>query len=161
MPSFDVVCEIDLQEVDNAVQQTLKELGTRFDFKGTVFEVRRDAQAIHLLAADDFKLRALRDILQERLARRQVPLKAIKAGTPETASGGAMRQQLDLQKGIASDSAREIVKRIKDAKLKVQASIQGDQVRVSGKKRDDLQTVIALLRKQDMDLAMQFVNFRD
>jgi len=161
MPSFDVVCEIDLQEVDNAVQQTLKELGTRFDFKGTVFEVRRDAQAIHLLAADDFKLRALRDILQERLARRQVPLKAIKAGTPEVASGGAMRQQLDLQKGIASDSAREIVKRIKDAKLKVQASIQGDQVRVSGKKRDDLQTVMALLRKQEMDLAMQFVNFRD
>ena len=161
MPSFDVVCELDLQEVDNAVQQTLKELGTRFDFKGTAFEVRRDAQAIHLLAADDFKLRALRDILQERLARRQVPLKAIKAGTPEAASGGAMRQQLDLQKGIASDSARDIVKRIKDAKLKVQASIQGDQVRVSGKKRDDLQTVIALLRKQDMDLAMQFVNFRD
>jgi len=91
MPSFDVVCEIDLQEVDNALQQTLKELGTRFDFKGTTFEVRREGQAIHLLAADDFKLRALRDVLQERLARRQVPLKAIQAGTPESASGGAMR----------------------------------------------------------------------
>jgi hypothetical protein len=161
MPSFDVVCELDLQEVDNAVQQTLKELGTRFDFKGTPFEVRRDGQAIHLHAADDFKLKALREILQERLARRQVPLKAITAGTPVPSSGGTVRQQLDLQKGIASDKAREIVKLVKDAKLKVQAAIQGDQVRVSGKKRDDLQAVIALLRKQELELAMQFVNFRD
>jgi hypothetical protein len=161
MPSFDVVCELDLQEVDNAVQQTLKELGTRFDFKGTPFEVRREGQTIHLHAADDFKLKALREILQERLARRQVPLKAIQAGTPEAASGGTMRQKLDLQKGIASDRAREIVKLIKDTKMKVQAAIQGDQVRVTGKKRDDLQAVMALLRKQDLDLAMQFVNFRD
>ena len=161
MPSFDVVCVVDLQEVDNAVQQTLKELGNRFDFKGARFEVRRDANAIHLLAQDDFKLKALREILQERLARRQVPLKAIRAGTPEAAAGGALRQQLDLQQGIAPDRAREIVKLIKETKLKVQASIQGDQVRVSGKKRDDLQAVIQLLRQQDFDLAMQFANFRD
>ena len=161
MPSFDVVCELDLQEVDNAVQQTLKELGNRFDFKGTRFEVRRDAQAIHLLAQDDYKLRALSEILQDRLARRHVPLKAIRAGTPEPSAGGTMKQKLDLQQGIASDKAREIVKLIKDAKLKVQAAIQGEQVRVSGKKRDDLQSVIALLRKQDFDIAMQFVNFRD
>lgn len=161
MPSFDVVCEIDLQEVDNAVQQTLKELGTRFDFKGTPFEVRREGQAIHLHATDDFKLKALREILQERLARRQVPLKAIQLGTPVPASGGTVRQQLDLQKGIASDKARELVKLVKDAKLKVQAAIQGEQVRVTAKKRDDLQAVIQLLKKQDLDLAMQFVNFRD
>lgn len=161
MPSFDVVCEINLQEVDNAIQQTLRELGNRFDFKGTRFEVRREEQVIHLLAQDDFKLKALAEILQERLAKRQVPLKAIRAGTPEPAAGSTMRQQLDLQKGIPSDKAREIVKLVKDAKLKVQAAIQADQVRISGKKRDDLQAVIQLLRKQDFDLAMQFVNFRE
>ena len=161
MPSFDVVCEIDLQEVDNAVQQTVKELGNRFDFKGTPFEVRRDAQAIHLHAADDFKLKALREILQERLARRQVPLKAIQVGTPIPASGGTVRQQLDLQKGIASEKAREIVKLVKDSKLKVQAAIQGEQVRITGKKRDDLQAVMAMLRQKDLDLAMQFTNFRE
>jgi hypothetical protein len=160
MPSFDVVCELDLQEVDNAVQQTLKELGTRFDFKGTPFEVRRDGQAIHLHAADDFKLKALREILQERLARRQVPLKAITAGTPVPSSGGTVRQQLDLQKGIASDKAREIVKLVKDAKLKVQAAIQGEQLRVSGKSKDDLQETMALLKKNDQGMDLQFTNYR-
>jgi cyclic-di-GMP-binding protein len=161
MPSFDVVCEIDLQEVDNAIQQTLRELGNRFDFKGTPFEVRREDHIVHLHAENDFKLKALSDVLQERLAKRQVPLKAIRPGTIEPASGGTVRQQLDLQKGIATDKAREIVKLVKDAKLKVQASIQGEQVRISGKKRDDLQVVIQMLRKQDLDLAMQFVNFRE
>jgi uncharacterized protein YajQ (UPF0234 family) len=161
MPSFDVVCELDLQEVDNAVNQTLRELGTRFDFKGTHFEVRREDQAIHLLAQDEFKLRALVDILQERLAKRQVPLKAIRAGTPEPGPAGTAKQQLDLQKGIATDTAREIVKLVKETKLKVQAAIQGEQVRISGKKRDDLQTVIQRLRAKDLDVAMQFVNFRE
>jgi uncharacterized protein YajQ (UPF0234 family) len=161
MPSFDVVCELDLQEVDNAVNQTLRELGNRFDFKGTPFEVRRDAHTIHLLAQDDFKLRALREILQERLAKRQVPLKAIQAGTPEPGPSGTAKQALDLQNGIATDKAREIVKLVKDTKLKVQAAIQGEQVRISGKKRDDLQTVIQWLRAKDWDVAMQFVNFRD
>jgi hypothetical protein len=161
MPSFDVVCELDLQEVDNAINQTLRELGNRFDFKGTTFEVRRDDHTIHLLAQDDFKLRALVEILQERLAKRHVPLKAIRAGTPEPGAGGTAKQRLDLQKGIASDKAREIVKLVKDAKLKVQAAIQGDQVRISGKKRDDLQAVIQLLRQRELDVAMQFVNFRD
>jgi uncharacterized protein YajQ (UPF0234 family) len=161
MPSFDVVCQIDLQEVDNAIQQTLRELGNRFDFKGTPFEVRREDHVVHLHAENDFKLKALSDVFQERLAKRQVPLKAIRPGTVEPAAGGTVRQQLDLQKGIAVDKAREIVKLVKDAKLKVQASIQGEQVRISGKKRDDLQVVIQLLRKQDLDLAMQFVNFRE
>ena len=161
MPSFDVVCEIDLQEVDNAVNQTLRELANRFDFKGTRFEVRREEQVIHLLAQDDFKLRALADILQERLAKRQVPLKAIRAGTPEPGPSGTMKQQLDLQQGIATDTAREIVKLVKETKLKVQAAIQGEQVRISGKKRDDLQAVIQALRAKDLDVAMQFVNFRE
>jgi uncharacterized protein YajQ (UPF0234 family) len=161
MPSFDVVCQIDLQEVDNAIQQTLRELGNRFDFKGTPFEVRREDHVVHLHAENDFKLKALSDVFQERLAKRQVPLKAIRPGTVEPAAGGTVRQQLDLQKGIAVDKAREIVKLVKDAKLKVQASVQGEQVRISGKKRDDLQVVIQMLRKQDLDLAMQFVNFRE
>ncbi len=161
MPSFDVVCELDLQEVDNAIQQTLRELDNRFDFKGARFEVRREAHAIHLLAQDDFKLRALSEILEQKLAKRQVPLKAIKAGAIEPGPAGTAKRQLDLQQGIATDKAREIVKLVKETKLKVQAAIQADQIRVSGKKRDDLQNVIALLRKQDWDLAMQFVNFRD
>ncbi len=161
MPSFDVVCELDLQEVDNAINQTLRELGNRFDFKGTTFEVRREDHVIQLHAQDDFKLRALAEILQERLAKRNVPLKAIQAGKPEPGPAGTAKQKLDLQKGIATDKAREIVKLVKDAKLKVQAAIQGEQVRISGKKRDDLQAVIQVLRGKDLDVAMQFVNFRD
>ena len=161
MPSFDVVCEVDLQEVDNAVQQTLRDLGNRFDFKGTRFEVRRDDHALHLLAADDFKLRQLVDVLREKLAKRNVPMKAVKSGTSEPGPAGTQKQQLDLQQGIAIEKAREIVKLVKDTKLKVQAAIQADQVRVSGKKRDDLQTIIALLRKQDWDVAMQITNYRD
>src|SRR5262245_58250775 len=161
MPSFDVVCELDLQEVDNAIHQTERELGNRFDFKGTKFEVRREEQTIHLLAQDDFKLRALLEILQEKMARRQVPVKAVHAGTPEPGPAGTAKQQLDLQKGIAIEKAREIVKLVKDTKLKVQAAIQGDQVRISGKKRDDLQAVMQAIRKKDFDVAMQFVNFRE
>jgi cyclic-di-GMP-binding protein len=161
MPSFDVVCELDLQEIDNAVHQTLRELGNRFDFKGTTFEVHREEHVIHLHAQDDFKLRALAEILQERLAKRNVPLKAIVAGKPEPGPAGTAKQKLELQKGIATDKAREIVKLVKDAKLKVQAAIQGEQVRITGKKRDDLQAVMQLLRAKDLDVAMQFVNFRD
>ena len=161
MPSFDVVCEVALQEVDNAINQTLRELGNRFDFKGTTFEISRDDHTIHLHAQDDFKLRALVEILQERMAKRQVPLKAIQAGTPEPGPAGTAKQKLDLQKGIATDTAREIVKLVKDSKLKVQAAIQGEQVRISGKKRDDLQAVMQMLRAKDLDVAMQFTNFRD
>lgn len=161
MPSFDVVCELDLQEIDNAINQTLRELGNRFDFKGTTFEVRREEHAIQLHAQDDFKLRALGEILQERLVKRQVPLKAIQAGKIEPGPAGTAKQKIDLQQGIATDKAREIVKLVKDSKLKVQAAIQGEQVRISGKKRDDLQSVMQLLRGKDLDVAMQFVNFRD
>ena len=161
MPSFDVVCRVDLQEVDNAINQTLREIGQRFDFKGAKTEVRREENAIHLHTADDFKLRALGDILREKLARRQVPLKALLAGPIEPGPAGTAKQKLDLQQGIPIEKAREIVKLVKDMKTKVQVAIQGDQVRVSGKKKDDLQAVVQRLRAEDLGVAMQFVNFRD
>jgi len=161
MPSFDVVCKLDLQEVDNAVNQTVKEVGQRFDFRGTPTEVRREEHAIQLRSADDFKVRALAEILREKLARRQVPLRALAEQPIEPGPAGSAKQRIDLQQGIEIEKAREIVKLIKETKLKVQAAIQGDQVRVSGKKRDDLQAVMKLLRDRDLGIAMQFVNFRD
>jgi hypothetical protein len=161
MPSFDVVCKIDLQEVDNAINQTLKEVGQRFDFKGTNTEVRLEKNALHLASADEFKIRAVGEILKEKLARRQVPLKALVEKPIEAGLGGTAKQQIDLQEGITTEKGREIVKLVKESKTKVQVAIQGDQVRVTGKKRDDLQAVIALLRGQDLGIAMQFVNFRD
>ncbi|MCW5892191.1 MAG: YajQ family cyclic di-GMP-binding protein [bacterium] len=161
MPSFDVVCKLDLQEVDNAVNQTLREVGQRFDFKGAKVDVRREESTIHVHSDDDFKVKALGDVLREKLAKRGVPLKGLDAKPIEPGPAGTAKQRIDLQQGIATDKAREIVKLIKERKLKVQAAIQGDQVRVTGKKRDDLQTVIQLLREQDLDIAMQFVNFRD
>src|SRR5262249_8994928 len=161
MPSFDVVCKVDLQEVDNAISQTRTEVGQRLDFKGTPTEVRREEFALHLRSADDFKVRALGDILREKLARRQVPLRALQDGPLEPGPAGSAKQRIDLQQGIAIEKAREIVKRVKDTKLKVQVAIQGDQVRVSGKKRDDLQAVMKLLREGDLGIAVQFVNFRD
>ena len=161
MPSFDVVCRVDLQEVDNAINQTLREIGQRFDFKSTKTEVRREENAIHLHSADDFKVRALGDILREKLARRQVPLKALQIGPIEPGPAGTAKQKLDLQQGIPIEKAREIVKLVKEMKTKVQVAIQGDQVRVTGKKKDDLQAAVQLLRAQDLGIAMQFVNFRD
>ena len=161
MPSFDVVCRVDLQEVDNAVNQTLREVGQRFDFRGANSEVRREENAIHLHSADDFKVRALGDILREKLARRQVPLKALQIGPIEPGPAGTAKQKLDLQQGIPVEKAREIVKLVKELKTKVQVAIQGDQVRVTGKKKDDLQAVVQRLRAEDLGIAMQFVNFRD
>ncbi|HEV7732534.1 MAG TPA: YajQ family cyclic di-GMP-binding protein [Candidatus Binatia bacterium] len=161
MPTFDVVCKLDLQEVDNAINQTLREVGQRFDFKNSESEVRRDEHTLHLKSSDNFKVRALGEILREKLAKRQVPVKALEEKEIESALGGTAKQQILLQQGITTEKAREIVKLIKDAKLKVQAAIQADQVRVTGKKRDDLQTVIALLRDKDLGIAMQYVNFRD
>jgi uncharacterized protein YajQ (UPF0234 family) len=143
------------------VNQTLREVGQRFDFKGSDSEVRREEHTLHLKSADEFKVKALYEILREKLGKRQVPLKALELKPIESALGGTAKQQVLLQQGISSEKAKEIVKMIKDAKLKVQASIQADQVRVTGKKRDDLQTVIALLRDKDLGIAMQYVNFRD
>jgi cyclic-di-GMP-binding protein len=161
MPSFDVVCRVDLQEVDNAVNQTLRDVANRFDFKGVATTLRRDEHVLHVQSADDFKVRAVGEILREKLAKRAVPAKAMTFGEIEPAAGGTAKQTVSLQQGIPVERAREMVKLIKSSKLKVQAAIQGDQLRVSGKKRDDLQAVMKLLRDADYDLAMQFVNFRD
>jgi hypothetical protein len=158
--SFDIVCKIDMQEVVNALDQARREIETRYDLKGTRSQVTLDKTEITLLAPDEMKLRAIVDIVQSRLHRRGVPLKALTFGPVESAAGGALRQKVALQQGIPPDKAREIVRLIKDTKLKVQASIQQDQVRVAGKHRDDLQAVIAMLRDRDLEIALQFVNYR-
>jgi hypothetical protein len=158
--SFDVVSSVDLQEVKNAISQAMKEITTRFDLKGTGSDVALTGEEIVLSSSDEFKLKAIRDVLEERLVKRSVPLKALTYGTVEKALGGTTRQKVAMQKGIPSDKAREIVKVIKGAKIKVQAAIQGDQVRVSGKNRDDLQAVIRLLKGTDLGIDMQFTNYR-
>lgn len=161
MPSFDVVSQVDRQEVDNAVNQTRKEIEQRYDFKGTKTEIALEDDSIQIVSEDDFKVKAAVDILQSKLARRGVSLKALVYGKIEPAAGGRAKQTITVQQGIAIEKARQIVKLVKDAKLKVQSQIQGDQVRVSGKKRDDLQAVIQLLKAQDLDLPLQFINYRE
>jgi len=162
MPSFDVVSEIDMQEVRNAVDQTSRELATRFDFKGTESKVVLDANAITLESVTPDRLAAVRTVLEEKMVRRQVSLKALSYGRVEEASGGRARQRVDLQAGISSDRARELNKLIKGLGIKgVQSQTQGDQLRVISKKRDDLQAVIAALKEADLDLPLQYVNFRD
>ncbi len=160
MNSFDIVCKVDMQEVTNALDQARREIAARYDFKGTRNEVVLDGTDIVVTAADEMKLKAVVDILQSRLHKRGVPLKALGYGRVEEAAGGARRQRITIQQGIPADKAREIVRLVKDTKLKVQAAVQEDQVRVSGKSRDDLQKVIALLREQDLGIALQFTNYR-
>ena len=158
--SFDVVCKIDMQEVTNALDQARREIETRYDLKGFKNEVVLEKTDIKLTSADDMKLKAVTDILQSKLHKRGVPLKALTYGNVETGAGGVLRQRISLQQGIPIDKAKEIVRLIKDTKIKVQASIQEDQVRVTGKNRDDLQKVIALLRERDLGIALQFTNYR-
>ncbi len=158
--SFDIACKIDMQEVTNALDQARREIETRYDLKGSKNELTLEKTDITVTAADDMKLKAVVDILQSRLHKRGVPLKALTYGTVEQASGGVLRQKISLQQGIPIEKAREIVRIVKDTKLKVQAAIQADQVRVSGKNRDDLQKVIALLRDKDLGIALQFTNYR-
>jgi hypothetical protein len=158
--SFDIASKVDVQEVDNAVHQTMREIGQRFDFKGSVASVTREGHALLLMAEDEFKLKQMLDILEGKLVKRQVPLKALTRGKMESASGGKVRQRIDLQQGIPIEKAREIVKLIKGAKLKVQAQIQEDQVRVFGRDKDELQVVIQLLRERDLGIHMQFMNYR-
>ncbi|HJS59157.1 MAG TPA: YajQ family cyclic di-GMP-binding protein [Vicinamibacteria bacterium] len=158
--SFDVVSSVDLQEVKNAIGQAMKEIVNRFDLKGTGSNVELQGEEILLTSSDDFKLKAVRDVLETRLVKRSVPLKALSYGEIEKALGGTARQKVSLQKGIPSDKAREIVKIVKGTKRKVQAAIQGDQVRISGKNRDDLQAVIQALRGSDLGIDMQFTNYR-
>lgn len=161
MPSFDVVSEVDPQEIDNALNQTRKEVGQRYDFKGSKTEIRQEEQEIHIVSDDDHKVKAVIDVLQSKLVRRGVSLKALVYGPIQPAAGGLAKQTITVQKGIDTDKAKGIVKVLKDSKIKVQAQIQADQVRVSGKKRDDLQAAIQLLKQQDFDLPLQFSNFRD
>jgi len=158
--SFDVVSSVEMQEVKNAIAQAMKEITTRFDLKGTGSDVSLAGEEIVLTSSDEFKLKAVRDVLETRLVKRSVPLKALSFGTLEKALGGTTRQKVALQKGIPSEKAREIVKLVKGTKLKVQAAIQGDQVRVSGKNKDDLQSVIHLLKQTDLGIDMQFTNYR-
>ncbi len=158
--SFDIVSSVNLQEVKNAIAQAMKEIQTRFDLKGSGSSVELQGEEIALGSADEFKLKAVRDVLEERLVKRGVPLKALSYGDVDQALGATVRQRITLQKGIPTDKAREIVKLIKGSKLKVQAAIQGDQLRVSGKNRDDLQGVIRLLKGTDLGIDMQFTNYR-
>ncbi len=158
--SFDVVSTIDLQEVDNAVQQALKEIRQRYDFKGSIADIRRDKTSLHLQADDDYKLKAVNEILTQRLAGRHVPLKGLTFKTPEQATGDSLRQEIVLQQGIPQEQAKEIVKVLKSSNLKVQAAIQGDQVRIRAKSKDDLQSAIKILRDSPLPIDMQFTNYR-
>jgi len=159
--TFDIVSKVDLQEVSNAIQNSLKEIHTRFDLKNTKSDIQLEGKdALVLSSADEYKLKAVNDILQGKLVKRGVPLKALTYGTVEPAAGSTVRQRITMQQGIPTEKAREIVKAIKDSKKKVQASIQGDLVRVSGKDRDTLQEIITLLRGKDFGIDMQFTNYR-
>ena len=160
--TFDIVSKIDLAEVSNAIQQALKEVVTRYDLKDSKSEILLNEKdhKILLESQDEFKLKAVADVFEQKLVKRKVPLKGLTFGNPTPAAGSRMRQEISLQQGIPIEKAREIVKTIKDSKKKVQASIQGDLVRVSGRDRDSLQEVIALLRGQDFGIDMQFTNYR-
>ena len=159
--TFDIVSKIDLQEVSNAIQQAMKEITTRFDLKDSKSSITLEGkEAIVLHSIDEFKLKAINDILQQKLVKRGVPLKGLTYGTIESSLGGTAKQRVTMQQGIPIEKARDIVKAIKDSKKKVQASIQADVVRVSGKDRDALQEVIALLKQRDFGIDMQFTNYR-
>ncbi len=161
MPSFDVVSRVDVQEIDNALNQTRKEVAQRYDLKDAKTEIEWDQKVLTITTADDFKLKAVVDVLQSKFVRRQVPIKNLEYGKVEDAAGSRARQVITVRQGIEAEKAREIVKRVKASKQKVQSQIMGEEVRVSGKKRDDLQATIELLRGEDFGLELQFVNFRD
>jgi uncharacterized protein YajQ (UPF0234 family) len=161
MPSFDIVSKLNQQEVDNAVNQSQKEIATRYDFKDTATEVLRQDMVISLRSSTEDRLRAALDVLQTKLVRRGVSLKSVELGTVEPTAKGHAKQDIKLLEGVSQDRAKEIVRAIKDQKLKVQASIQGDAVRVSGKDKDELQRTIAFVRGQNFPVELQFVNFRD
>ncbi len=160
--SFDIVSEVNLQEVDNALNQARKEIGQRYDFKGSKssLELNQKEKTLTIVSDDDFRLKSVVDVLQGKLVKRGVPLKALKYGAVEPAAGGTGRQVVTLQVGIDKDNARQIVKMIKDSKLKVQAQIMDDQVRVSGKNKDDLQSVMGKIRGAELPFAVQFTNYR-
>src|SRR5215469_1368746 len=160
--SFDVVSQIEMPEVNNAIQQAVKEVTTRFDLKDSKskIELNEKDKKITLSSSDDFKLKAVTEILQQKLVKRGVPIRNLTYGTIQPAAGSTVRQEVTLQSGIAIEKARDIVKKIKDSKLKIQAAIQGDLVRISGKDRDTLQQAIALLKGSDFGIELQFINYR-
>jgi len=160
MTSFDIVSEVDIQEVRNAVDQANREVGTRFDFKGVDAKFEQNESEITLKAEQEFQLNQMMDILRQKLVKRKVDIACMEVKDPET-SLNAARQQVLIRQGIDTVTAKKMVKDIKAAKIKVQAQIQGEQVRVTGKKRDDLQQVISMMREADYDLPLQFQNFRD
>lgn len=161
MPSFDIVSELDLHEIENAVQQAQKEVGTRFDFRGTDTEIERTDEGILLRANSEGRIEAALLVLKEKLAKRKVSQRTLDPQKVEPAAKGHYKQLVKLKKGISKEKAKDVVQFIKESKLKVQSAIQGEQVRVTGKKKDDLQEVIQAVRAKDFDLDLQFTNFRD
>lgn len=162
MPSFDIVSRVEMQEVDNAVNNTLKAIQQRYDFRGSKTEVSLDKKEkkIRILTEDKMKMEAVKEMLQQNAVKRKIDLKTLKFEDPEPAAGSTLRREVTIKEGIDQDTAKKIVKLIKDSKMKVQASIQGEEVRVSGKKIDDLQEAIALVRGADIDVPLQFVNMK-
>jgi len=158
--SFDVVSKTNMQEVANAIQQAQKELAQRFDFKGSKSSIELAAEEIILVSDDEGKLRSVKDIVETKLVKRGVALKALDYGTPEAAAGGTVRQRAKIVQGIETEKAKAIVRTLKDAKIKVQASIQSDQVRVTGRSKDDLQKAIALIKENDFGIPLQYTNYR-
>lgn len=161
MPSFDVVSKLDQHEVDNAVHQAQKEVGTRFDFRDTGTEIDKTEEGIVIKSNSEGRVDAALKVLEDKVVRRKVSLKALDPQQIQPAGGQSYRQLIKLREGVSQEKAKEIVKLLKSSKLKVQPSIQGDAVRVTGKKRDELQEAISLLKEQDMDLPLQFTNFRE
>ncbi|MCP1305814.1 YajQ family cyclic di-GMP-binding protein [Paenibacillus tyrfis] len=158
--SFDIVSKLDLQEMNNAINQAEKEIATRFDFKGSKSSISLEKEELMVISDDDFKLQNVLDILQSKMAKRGISLKNLDYGKVEPAAGSTVRQRIKVKQGIDQDNAKKINVLIRDSKLKVKSQIQGDQIRVTGKSKDDLQQVMALLRKADLSLDLQFINFR-
>lgn len=158
--SFDIVSEVDMQEMSNAVNQTEREIEQRYDFKGSKAEIVLEKDGLKLLAEDEYKIEAMLDMLRSKMVKRNVPLKCLQPGKIESASGGMVRQFFTIQRGIDKDKAKAVVGAIKELKLKVQAQIMDDQVRVSGAKKDELQTVIQKLKEKDFGIDLQFINYR-
>ena len=161
MPSFDIVSQVDRQEVKNAVEQTNKEVANRFDFKGSDARVEQNELALTVFADDEFKLGQVTDVLRARLAKRNVDVRSLEPGAIEKISGDKVKRPITVKVGVPQEKAKQIQKMVKDSKLKVAASIQGDAVRISGAKKDDLQAAIQLVRKSVADLPLQYINFRD
>ena len=161
MPSFDIVSRIELAEVDNALAGIMREIGTRFDFKGSKCSVERQEEVLNVIADDELKLKQMHELLKVHMTRRKVDPAALEYNPPEKASGNTLKQTIILRHGVDANLARQLIREIKDSKLKVQVSIQGDELRVTGKKRDDLQAAIAVARGMKIEQPLQYVNFRD